>query len=80
MPHHNLDTIHVIGDNTLLIFSGALSWTLTLLGVDTHHLGVIFTGGGWEIADYLINHLAILLSCGVSLATLFKIKKDLKKK
>ena len=80
MSQHNLHTVHVLWDNTLLILSGVLAWTLTLLGVDTHNFGVVFTGGGWQIFDWAISHLAVLLSITVSLSTLYKIKKELKNK
>lgn len=79
MSQHNIHTLHVLWDNTLIILSGILAWTLTLLGVDVHHIGTIFTGGGWEVFDWALSHAAVLLSCAVSLATLFKIKKEIKK-
>ena len=83
MSHNNLHTLTVLWDNTLLIFSGILGWGLTLLGVDVQHMhsiGVIFTGDGWVIVDYVLNHAAVGLSCIVSLATLLKIKRELKGK
>lgn len=80
MPHHNINTMQVLWDNTLLILSGVLAWALALVGVDMPTLGSIFTGSGWEVVDYILNHSAIFLSCLVSLATLFKIKKELKKR
>jgi hypothetical protein len=80
MSGHNTHTMQVLWDNTLLIFSGVFGWVLTAVGVDHSHLGLIFTGEGWEIVDYIFNHAAIFLSCAVSLATLFKINKELKKK
>lgn len=80
MSDHSTHTMQVLWDNTLFIFSGIFGWVLTAIGVDHSHLGFIFTGDGWAIVDYILNHSAIFLSCIVSLATLFKIKKELKKK
>jgi len=80
MTEHNTHTLQVLWDNTLLIFSGVFGWVLTAIGVDHSHLGFIFTIDGLDLLDYILNHSAIFLSCLVSLATLFKIKKELKKK
>ena len=80
MPGHNTHTMQVLWDNTLLIFSGVFGWVLTAVGVDHSHLGLILTSNGWEILDYVLDHAAVFLSCIVSLATLLKIRKELKSK
>lgn len=79
MSNHNFHFLHVLNDNVLLIFSGVFGWILTFLGVNLTSINMVFTGDGWQALDWILSHFAVLLSCTVSLATLYKIRKELKK-
>lgn len=75
----NNNFFHVLADNVSLILSGICGWVLTFVGVDSQ-MGFMFTGDGWRIVDWVLSHLALLLSCTVSLATLYKISREMNKK
>jgi len=82
MSTHNTHTLQVLWDNLLYIGGGIASWTLAALGIEAHNvLGVVTLNADFfMIIDWIFTHMAILLSCSVSVATLFKIRKEIKGK
>jgi hypothetical protein len=82
MSQHNTHTLQVLWDNLLYIGGGIASWTLAAFGIEAHNVlgAVTLNADFFVMADWVFSHLAILLSCSVSVATLVKIRKEIKGK
>lgn len=82
MSHHTANTLQVLWDNLFYIGGGMASWMLAAFGIGSHNVlgSIVLSADFLVIADWIFSHMAILLSCCVSVATLFKIKKEIKSK
>jgi hypothetical protein len=82
MTEHNTNIIQVLWDNLFYIGSGVASWALAAFGGEAYSiLGLILIDlTFFTVVDWIINNMAILLSCAVSVATLFKMRDEIKKK
>lgn len=67
MSQSNLHVMQVLVDNIYLMVGSVVSWAFTL-------------GGFYDVTRGLLTLVALMLSCMVSGATLYKIMKDLSKK
>lgn len=82
MSHHTTNILQVLWDNLFYIGGGVASWILAAFGIQAHSVlgSITLSADFFVIADWVFSHLAILLSCSVSVATLFKIRKEIKGK
>lgn len=75
MSHNNHHILDVLSNNLSHISESVLAWILTIFGLHPN-----FTLDPGDISvDGLLRKATLILACIVSLATLYKIRKDLKK-